>query len=81
MDGAFVSGSLVTIFSCFETLERVSLKNVRCEGSSTAFVPIPQPWLIRFVREVPNLRWFRSDLTPENVALLKRERPEVVFAP
>jgi hypothetical protein len=35
--------------------------------------------LIRFVRNAPNLRWFRSDLTPENVAMLKAERPDVTF--
>jgi hypothetical protein len=42
--------------------------------------PIPQSMLIRFVRNAPNLRWFRSDLTSENVAMLQRERPDVVFA-
>jgi hypothetical protein len=31
------------------------------------------------VRRTLTLRWFRSDLTAENVALLQRERPEVTF--
>ena len=33
--------------------------------------------LIKFVRSVPSLRWFRSDLTSENMTMLRRERPEI----
>jgi hypothetical protein len=33
----------------------------------------------KFVRCTPTLRWFRSDLTPENVVLLQAERPEITF--
>jgi hypothetical protein len=61
-------------------LERVSLRNV------TYYVydrrnakAIPQRGLIKFVRRAANLRWFRSDLTPENVAMLQAERPDVTF--
>jgi hypothetical protein len=73
------------IFSNLGALERVSFKNVRFgldpRWPHTSLVPLPQPWLVRFVREAPNLRWFRSDLTPENVALLVQECPDVTFAP
>jgi hypothetical protein len=33
--------------------------------------------LIKFVRNVPSLRWFRSDLTSENMTMLRMERPEI----
>jgi hypothetical protein len=39
-----------------------------------------QEMLMDFVRSAPSLQWFRSDLTPENVAMLQRERPGVTFA-
>jgi hypothetical protein len=61
-------------------LERVSLRNV------TYYVydrrnakAIPQHGLIKFVRRAANLRWLRSDLTPDNVAMLQAERPHVTF--
>jgi hypothetical protein len=86
MDEAFFYEDTANeIFSNLGALERVSFKNVRfgllSRWPHTSFVPPPQPWLVRFVREAPNLRWFRSDLTPENVALLVQERPDVTFAP
>lgn len=40
---------------------------------------LPQEALIKFVRHKPSLRWFCSDLTNENIAILKEERPEVHF--
>jgi hypothetical protein len=40
---------------------------------------LPQEAMIKFVRHTPKLRWFSSDLTQENIALLKEERPEVEF--
>ena len=43
-------------------------------------VSIPQDALIKFVRNAPSsLKWFRSDLTVENIKLLQRERPEIEF--
>ena len=33
--------------------------------------------LIKFVRSVPSLRWFRSDLTSENMTMLRMERTEI----
>ena len=44
---------------CYKTLERVSIRNAKCSGS------IPQNASIKFVRNVPSLCWFRSDLTQE----------------
>lgn len=46
--------------------------------------PVPestvQNLLIEFVRDAPStLRSFRSDLTAENIAMLRLERPEIDF--
>jgi hypothetical protein len=72
-------------FHCNAKLERVSLKNAKCReprfGSSPGPTQtFPQIGLIKFVRNTPSLRWFRSDLSSENVAILQVERPEVTFA-
>lgn len=40
---------------------------------------IPQDVLIKMVRRHPLLKWLRSDLLAENVALLEEERPEITF--
>jgi len=40
---------------------------------------IPQDMLMKMVRHHPTLRWLRSDLTPENVAILQQERPDITF--
>jgi hypothetical protein len=42
-------------------------------------VPITQGMLMKMVRLTPTLRWLRSDLTDENVEILRRERPDVTF--
>jgi hypothetical protein len=70
---------------CNAKLERVSLKNAKCREPRIFSSPgptetFPQIGLIKFVRNTPSLRWFRSDLSPENVAILRAERPEVTFA-
>jgi hypothetical protein len=69
---------------CNTFLERVSLKNAGCRYSFKPYtfptLDLPQIGLIKFVRNTPSLRWFRSDLSPENVAILQAERPEVTFA-
>jgi hypothetical protein len=72
-------------FHCNAKLERVSLKNAKCRGPRFGSSPgptqtFPQIGLSKFVRNTPSLRWFRSDLSPENVAILQAERPEVTFA-
>jgi hypothetical protein len=61
------------------TLVRVSIKDARWLDPVLS-VPIPQEHLVEFFKKAPNLEWFRSDLTPENVTVLREERPGVVFA-
>jgi len=61
---------------CCHALERVSLRNARDEGDN---LPIKQEALIKFVRSVPTLRWFRSDLRPENIEMLTKEHPNITF--
>lgn len=59
-------------------LERVSLKRTRWyrRGQPSQF---SQENLMKFVRASPNLKWFRSDLTSENIEKLRIERPSVIF--
>ena len=67
-------------FACNEKLERVSLLGgsyVKIESNDA--INFPQMSLIRFVRNTPQLKWFRSDLTEENVRMLSEERPEITF--
>merc|ERR1711865_1346269 len=41
---------------------------------------IPQTVLLKLIRHAPpTLRWFRSDLTPDNIAIAHRERPDIEF--
>jgi hypothetical protein len=63
---------------CNRHIERVSIKNIRYYHQYRLW-PVSQGSLIDFVRDTPNLKWFRSDLTPNNIALLEAERPEVTF--
>ena len=52
-----------------KVLERISIRNAR---------NVTQKMLIKFIRKAPtSLRWFRSDLTPANMAMLRLERPEI----
>jgi hypothetical protein len=61
------------------SLERDSIRGLKYEPNFSS-MPIPsdprfvQRVLIKLVRTTPSLRWFRSDLTPENVAMLQEER-------
>jgi hypothetical protein len=70
---------------CRLSLRRVSFRNLRYHGDESNYAPrphyppVPQTGLIKFVRRTPTLKWFRSDLSPENVAALRRERPDVAF--
>lgn len=67
-------------FACNKKLERVSLVGGKyVKVGSTNVLDFPQWSLIRFVRNTPRLRWFRSDLTKENIQILSRERPEITF--
>ena len=64
---------------CCEALKRVSIRNAECSDMLSNFVDVvPQNTLIKFVRNAPRtLRWFRSDLTQDNIKMLQLERPEI----
>ena len=67
---------------CSKNLERLSIKNtmrvMQHRGNNTT-TGIPQAVLVKFVRKVPSLRYFSSDLTPDNITLLQLERPDILF--
>lgn len=63
-------------------LERLSMKNTTWERVTYMSSPrrlFSQDMLIKLVRLHPTLRWLRSDLTEENMAMLRAERPEVTL--
>jgi hypothetical protein len=60
-------------------LERVSIKNSSWTFFNREVHPVSQAMLIKMVRNHPALRWLRSDLTEENVAMLQKERPDITF--
>jgi hypothetical protein len=65
---------------CHRQLERVSIKNVaEVVGRGHQPRAVTQEKLIKMVRRNPALRWLRSDLSEENTAMLRQERPEVTF--
>jgi hypothetical protein len=66
----------------YPNLERVILKHadyLEVFNHRSRWKELPQEALIKFVRHTSKLRWFCSDLTQENIAILKEERPEVEF--
>lgn len=69
------------MFSWCRRVERFSIRNATCQvyaGDDEA-QPVSQEMLIKMVRLHPTLRWLRSDLSPENIAMLKAERPDITF--
>ena len=64
-----------------KVLERISIKNARYyRYTHSGRVPVAQNALIKFIRHAPpSLRWFRSDLTQENIGMLRSERPNIEF--
>ena len=70
-------------YKCSNKLESVSIRNAtfsdyESDGEKTTVV-VPQNALIKFVRNVPSLKWFRSNLSHENMAMLRSERPGIEF--
>jgi hypothetical protein len=64
----------------YPNLERVTLKHADYQSfCDQSWKVLPQEALLKFVRHTPKLRWFCSDLTEDNIASLKEERPEVEF--
>jgi hypothetical protein len=67
---------------CSNALESVSIRNAKCFNTRFNYrnynlFMVPQNVLIKFVRSVPSLRWFRSDLTQQNMDMLRLERPGI----
>jgi hypothetical protein len=61
---------------CCKSLERVSIRDTTRNDYTNEC--ISQNAFIKFVRNAPkSLRWFRSDLTPGNMAMLRIERPGI----
>jgi hypothetical protein len=63
-----------------EQIERLSINNITWKRTPRSAVePVTQGMLVKMVRTLPKLRWLRSDLSAENVAMLQKERPEITF--
>ena len=74
---------------CCDGLERVSIRDARYikknnnddddddDDEDDRGILIPQNALIKFVRSTASLQWFRSNLTYENMELLRKERPGI----
>lgn len=62
-------------------LERLSIKGASwyIDGRPEETWPISQQMLVKMVLNHPNLRWLRSDLTTENIAMLQEEKPHITF--
>ena len=63
-------------------LERVSIRHAKYGFSGHKISPmkLPQNALIKYIRKAPrSLRWFRSDLSAENIKMLQLERPGIQF--
>lgn len=77
-------GGIFLLNKC-QNLERLSMQGatlclVHGDTQQTLReVPGSQAMLMKMVRLLPALRWLESDLTPENVAILQQERPEITF--
>ncbi len=68
------------IFHNFSNLQRLDIQNAFHQGFiSDNPNKFCQEQLVKLVRSHPTLRWLKSDLTDENIALLKVERPEVIL--
>ena len=74
-------GTASLLGSCIH-LERLSIKDATfCCRFTPAEIkfPVTQNMLIEMVRNLVSLKWLRSDLTPENIAMLQQERSDITF--
>lgn len=72
----------IFLFRQCGSLERLSIKGASWSpmyGHPSEPRDITQEMLMKMVRNHRNLRWLQSDLSEENVEILKRERPEITF--
>ena len=62
-------------------LEKISIQNAMYGRNNTATrCHLPQTALIKFIRNAPrSLCWFRSDLSQDNIDMLRSERSESEF--
>ena len=69
------------LFELCPSIERLSIKDCAYDEYDVeeAEAELPQEDLIKMVRNHPSLRWLRSDLSAENVAMLQQECPEMTF--
>lgn len=75
-------GNVFIFYLCCKKLERVSIRNAKYtdEIAPVEVKRITQKALIKFVRNTSTtLRWFRSDLTPINIAELRKDYPKIEF--
>ena len=75
------NGAAVNFFMLMDCqhVERLSIKGTSYGMEDMGFQPVTQAMLIKMVRHHATLQWLRSDLSEENVVMLKRERPEITF--
>jgi hypothetical protein len=78
----FVTG--LAFYDCRQSLERLSISSdtmwcVDCRGEKHAKHAFTQGMLMKIFQGLPNLCWFKSDLTQENIAILQHECPDVTF--
>ena len=60
-----------------QALERLSIRRAKFNTNNQL---VPQNALIKYIRNAPpSLRWFRSDLSKENIEMLRLERPGIEF--
>jgi hypothetical protein len=68
-------------YQCCNSLERLSIRGAKIKGNvdnNSEIKNLPQNTLIKFIRNAPqSLKWFRSDLTKENMCMLLLERPTI----
>lgn len=69
----------ISMFSHCRWLERVSIKGISVASFQGTRDAVTDEMIAKFVRRTPTLRWLRSDLSGDYIAILKQERPEVTF--
>ena len=64
-----------------QVLERISIRRAKFRNHDQQVCKtVPQNALIKFIRNAPpSLRWFRSDLSQNNIDMLRLERPGIEF--
>lgn len=61
-------------YKCCKSLECVSVRNLKEVDGAT----VTQTALMKFIRNEPlTLKWFQSDITIENMDVLRPERPGI----